>query len=90
MSKMVEMGRDDAVELAYGILWHMNNDLRSNEGRKAADARMALANVMSKDQRGRGIQAARDWFQEHPLPQVMPTSPAWSTYEMMVAWGVDE
>jgi hypothetical protein len=50
---------DDAVNLAYGLLWHMQIDREDDNLRLASDARKALLSVMSKDDQLRGIDAAK-------------------------------
>jgi hypothetical protein len=48
-----------AIQLAYGLLWHMTIDNHDPNLKLASDARKALLAVMSKDDQLRGIDAAK-------------------------------
>jgi Lar family restriction alleviation protein len=48
-----------AVQLAYGLLWHMSIDNRDPNLKLASDARKALLSTLSKDGQLRGIDAAK-------------------------------
>lgn len=48
-----------AIELAYGMLWHMSIDTRDPNLKLASDARKALLSVMDKDAQSRGICSVR-------------------------------
>ena len=50
-----------AIELAYGLLWHVTIDTRTMQGRLVSDARKALSDILTDDERGAGIAAARDY-----------------------------
>lgn len=50
----------DAVRLAYGLLWNMHIDRRHPNLRVASDARTQLSNALSRDDKKRGIEMARD------------------------------
>lgn len=52
----------NAAELAFGLLWHMRIDRRDPNLRLASDARVALGNAIGHTRKGRGIQAAREFF----------------------------
>lgn len=67
MSKMVEMSEAEAAEFAYGMLWHASIDRHTLNGRILSDARTALGNVIGKERKGRGIEAAKAWMREHPV-----------------------
>jgi hypothetical protein len=51
--------RDQALRLAYGLLWHMRIDRRDDNLRLASDARRALLAVLSKDEQADGIARAK-------------------------------
>ncbi len=48
-----------AINLAYGLLWHMEIDRNGDNLWLASEARKALLAVMSKDDQLRGIDAAK-------------------------------
>ncbi len=48
-----------AIELAYGLLWHVPVDTRTSAGRNTSLARKALLGLLDKDGQARGITAAR-------------------------------
>lgn len=48
-----------AINLAFGLLWHMEIDTRNDNLRLASDARKALWAVMSKDDQADGITRAK-------------------------------
>lgn len=57
----------DAVAVAYGLLWHVNAGLDAPHGtpsltpeKAAYEARKLLRDLMTKEQRGDGINAARE------------------------------
>ena len=48
-----------AINLAYGLLWHMQIDKRDENLKLASDARAALLSVMTKDNQADGITRAK-------------------------------
>lgn len=48
-----------ALNLAYGLLWHMRIDRDNPNLRLASDARRALSSVLSKDDKIDGITRAK-------------------------------
>lgn len=48
-----------AMQLAYGLLWHMSIDREDPNLALASDARKALLSILSKDDQVRGIMAAK-------------------------------
>lgn len=51
--------RSRAIELAYGILWHVPVDLSTEEGKGVSAARHALLDLLDLDGRKRGVFAAQ-------------------------------
>lgn len=51
--------RNEAVRLAYGLLWHMDIDRRDDNLRLASDARKALATVLTSGEQADGITRAK-------------------------------
>jgi hypothetical protein len=51
--------RSDTIELAYGLLWTLDIDTLTDEGRRLSMARKALLGTMDKQGQERGITAAR-------------------------------
>lgn len=49
----------DAIELAYGLLWCMSIDRETPNGLLASEARQALLLHLDRDGQARGISAAR-------------------------------
>lgn len=50
---------EEAVRLAYGLLWHMQIDRRDANLRLASDARLTLLSTLSKDEQADGIARAK-------------------------------
>lgn len=73
MSRLSGISREDAARLAYGILWHTVVDRYTPTGRMISDARTALANSLSHEEKGQGIADAKAWFREQPLPNTKDT-----------------
>jgi hypothetical protein len=48
-----------AIELAYGILWHLPTDLSTEEGKGISAARHALLDLLDRDGKKRGVFAAQ-------------------------------
>ena len=76
MSILVEMTQADAIEFAYGLLWHTTNDRYTLQGRCVSDARVALNNVLTMERKGRGIERAKKFLKDYPLKR--PKQPALS------------
>lgn len=49
----------EALELAYGLIWHVPVDKVTEAGRCASMARLALLAQLDRAAQGRGIEAAR-------------------------------
>lgn len=64
-SALVNNAAAEAMALAYGLLWCMNIDRRDPDLRKASDARIALSNSMTMEQKKRGIESARAFIKKH-------------------------
>lgn len=68
MSILVEMTRDQAAAFAYGMLWNMRRiDRYTHDGRCASDARVALNNVLTMEEKAWGITEARAFLSKHPI-----------------------
>lgn len=50
----------EAIELAYGLIWHVPVDKATEAGRCASMARLALLEKLDRDSQRRGIDAARE------------------------------
>ena len=48
------------LSMAWGLLWHMRIDRSDPSLLLASEARVQVGNLLTKDQKGRGIDAARD------------------------------
>lgn len=59
LAKRPRVDVPSAVQLAYGLLWHMHIDREDDNLALASDARKALMEVLSKDDQLRGIDAAK-------------------------------
>jgi hypothetical protein len=66
-SGIAEMTETEAAEFAYGLLWSMRTDRHDPNLRMAADARVALSNVLGMDRKAKGIAAARAFLTAHPV-----------------------
>ena len=53
------MNEREAINLAYGLLWHMHIDREDDNLRLASDARQALLSVMTSDDKADGITRAK-------------------------------
>lgn len=56
-----------SVKLAYGLLWHAPVDKATSQGRILSGARDALLGVLSHEERGSGIEEAREWLARQPI-----------------------
>jgi len=52
--------KQDEIATAYGLLWHMFIDRRDRNLLAASTARTHLSNVLTKEQKQRGIVLARE------------------------------
>jgi hypothetical protein len=62
----------DSLALAYGLLWHMANDRRDPNLRIASEARMHLSNGLTREEKMRGIEAARERLGIMKVPTDLP------------------
>lgn len=49
----------EAIELAYGMIWHVDIDNATERGRCISAARLALLSQLDKAGQARGIEAAK-------------------------------
>lgn len=57
------MNTADAIELAYGLIWHVDIDKATERGRCISAARIALLGQLDKAGQARGITAAKAMIQ---------------------------
>lgn len=80
----------EAVELAYGFLWHMTIDRRLASDLLALEARRTLIKAIGKDGQERGIAAAKAWMRERNAHPYAPRERTWTWEQMMQEWPEDD
>lgn len=74
----------DRLALAWGLLWHMHIDRSSHNLLLASEARRQVGGTLTKEQKARGIELARDRMKRM---RVDPPLIDWKTIEAM--WETD-
>jgi hypothetical protein len=54
--------RQKHIERAYGLLWHVTINTNTPQGMLVSEARNALLDVLTIEERGSGIAAAKEWI----------------------------
>lgn len=60
--------RQKHIERAYGLLWHVTINTHTPQGLLVSEARNALLDVLTIEERGSGIAAAKEWIKAPATP----------------------
>jgi len=65
----------EAMQLAYGFLWHMDVDKKTLDGQQKSRARAVLYPLLSFDARSNGIYAANKALGDYYRADILATDP---------------
>ncbi|WP_440640238.1 hypothetical protein ACSHT2_02525 [Bradyrhizobium sp. PUT101] len=68
----IRRSQSEAIELAYGLLWHVSVDNGTERGRCITMARLAMLEQIDKPGQARGITAAREKILRMRSPEKTP------------------
>jgi len=77
--------RQKHIERAYGLLWHVTINTNTPQGLLVSEARNALLNVLTIEERGSGIAAAKEWIRAPAMK-----TPQEASARMALIWALSK